>query len=65
MSKLLTPDEAAKYLGIAKVTLYGMKYKKKIPYRKVGKLLRFDEDDLEKWTRRHELAGIKKFFAGS
>ena len=55
-ASLITVEDAAKYLGVAKATLY-CKYKSwKVPYVKIDKrnclgkqLLRFDRKDLDVW----------------
>ena len=55
-ASLITVEDAAKYLGVAKATLY-CKYKSwKVPYVKIDKrnclgkqLLRFDKKDLDVW----------------
>jgi len=46
---LINIDEAAKYVGLAKPTLYAMVTQRRIPYVKVGRLLKFDVDRLDQW----------------
>ena len=48
---LMTPDECAEFLHIEINTLYVMKSKGRIPFRKVGHLLRFDRDEIVEWTK--------------
>ncbi len=48
---LMTLDQAAEYLGISPLTIYGWTSKKKMPFRKVGRLLRFDRAELDAWTK--------------
>ena len=48
---LMTPDECAKFLHIEVNTLYVMKSQGRIPFRKVGHLLRFDRDEIIEWTK--------------
>jgi excisionase family DNA binding protein len=44
----LTIDEAAKYLGLKKATVYGLVFEKKIPYSKpFGKKLYFLKSDID------------------
>jgi len=50
-SQLMTPEECAAFLQIEVNTLYVMKSKGRIPYRKVGHLLRFDFEEIVEWTR--------------
>ncbi len=49
LPRLLSPDEAAAYLGARKATLYGWVYEKRVPYLKAGRLLRFDVAELREW----------------
>lgn len=48
MQKLLTIDEVAQMLNIKKTTLYDWVHKGKIRYVKVGRLVRFLEEDIAK-----------------
>jgi excisionase family DNA binding protein len=50
-SRLLTPEQCADFLQIEVNTLYVMKSQGRIPYRKVGHLLRFDFDEIVEWTK--------------
>lgn len=50
---LLTPQQAADYLNIKLSTIYSMSMKKTVPVCKVGKLLRFRRQDLDKWIAEH------------
>lgn len=47
MNNFLTMDEAAKYLGISKLTLYGWISTRKLRYVKIGRLVKFKQDQLE------------------
>ena len=53
MSRLLTMDEASEYLGISKLTLYGWVSARKLGFVKVGRLVKFKQQDLEKWIDQH------------
>ena len=53
MRKLLTMDEASEYLGISKLTLYGWVSARKLGFVKVGRLVKFRQQDLEKWIEQH------------
>ena len=44
--QLMTPDQCAAFLQIEVGTLYVMKHQRRIPYRKVGHLLRFDLSEI-------------------
>jgi excisionase family DNA binding protein len=51
---ILTTDEACKYMGIAKSTLYKMMMRKQIPYSQPsGKVAYFDRQELEAWLMRN------------
>jgi excisionase family DNA binding protein len=51
---LMTPEQCAEFLGIKINTLYVMRSQGRIPYRKVGHLLRFDFDEIVEWTKDKE-----------
>jgi len=57
--RLLKATEAAQILGVSILTIYGWTSSRKIPFRKVGRLLRFDQAELENWTRRDPANGKK------
>ena len=50
--QLMTPDQCAAFLQIEVGTLYVMKHQRRIPYRKVGHLLRFDLAEIIEWTKQ-------------
>jgi excisionase family DNA binding protein len=52
MEKLLTIDELGKLINVKKATIYDMVYRKRIPYLKIGKLLRFREDLIQSWLEQ-------------
>ena len=49
MEKLLGLQELSEYLGIKKSTLYIWCCHKKIPYLKIGRLLKFSPVAIEAW----------------
>ncbi len=49
--RLLTPEECAAFLQIEVNTIYVMRSQGRIPYRKVGHLLRFDLGEIIEWTK--------------
>jgi len=49
LMKILNIDQLAEYLGRPKSTIYEWVNQKKIPYFKLGKLLMFDQADIDKW----------------
>ena len=50
--QLMTPEQCAAFLQIEVGTLYVMKSQRRIPYRKVGHLLRFDLSEIIEWTKQ-------------
>ena len=55
--EVLTVDEAARYMGIAKSTLYKMMMRREIPYSKPnGKVCFFDRQELEAWLMSNRVA---------
>lgn len=50
---LLTPQQAANYLGIKLSTIYSMCMRRQIPFIKIGKLNRFRIQDLNRWIEAH------------
>jgi excisionase family DNA binding protein len=46
----LSPKEAAELLGVSIATIYKWVHFKEIPYRKHGRLLKFDRRSLIDWS---------------
>lgn len=44
----------SQYLGISKNTIYSWVNQGKIPYHKVGSLLRFDINEIDAWLKEHK-----------
>ena len=53
-TRLMTPEQCAAFLQVEVNTLYVMKSQGRIPYRKVGHLLRFDLQEIVEWTKPKE-----------
>jgi excisionase family DNA binding protein len=53
MRKLLTMNEASEYLGISKLTLYGWVSERKLGFIKVGRLVKFKQEHLDRWIDQH------------
>lgn len=51
MSDILTVEEVAEYLKLAKKTVYKLASEKKIPAFRVGKFWRFKKTDIEEWIK--------------
>jgi excisionase family DNA binding protein len=45
--RLLTVQEASRYLAVSVSTLYGWVWRRSIPFVKIGRAVRFDLRDLE------------------
>lgn len=48
-TQIMTPKEAAKYLGFHLVTIYRLLKKSEIPATKIGGQWRFKKDILDQW----------------
>ena len=58
-SKLLNFSEACEYLNVTNGHLRSLIFKKQIGFIKIGRLIRFDFEDLIKWieTQKHTSKG--------
>ena len=50
---LMTIKDAARFLSVSVSTLYGWVWQRRIPFVKVGRALRFERVDLEKFVQVH------------
>jgi excisionase family DNA binding protein len=48
---LITVQDAAKFLAVSTSTLYGWVYLRRIPFVKVGRALRFEVAELQKFIQ--------------
>jgi excisionase family DNA binding protein len=60
MKKLISIDNLADNLGISKETIYQWTSMKVIPFYKIGRLVRFDEDEIDKWIADRK-QGMSKY----
>jgi len=58
MEKLLTPEKVCEILGIERSTLYSWTRKELIPHIKVNGLLRFKEEEINRWLKMKERGAI-------
>ena len=60
--KLLNIEELSEHLGITVNTAYSWVSQKKVPYIKVGRLVRFDMDKINEWVEQNsvEVYSIEK-----
>lgn len=49
--KLLTIHEISALLSIKVKTIYDWTHKKQIPHYKIGRLVRFEEAEIQKWIQ--------------
>jgi len=54
-SKMLKIDDVVKKLGVSKPTLRLWIQKKSIPFVRVGKLIRFESTDLNRWIESRKV----------
>lgn len=59
--RLLNIQEAAQYTGLSVHTLYTMTSQKRIPYVKVGRLTKFDLEQLDKWIKHQSVMPVPKW----
>jgi len=46
--RLISVEDAARYLGVQKSTIYSWVWRRKIPSVKMGRRLLFDQEDLDR-----------------
>jgi excisionase family DNA binding protein len=49
--RYLTVKEVSDYTGLAEGTLYNMVSERRIPHSKIGRLLKFERYELDKWLK--------------
>lgn len=54
---LLTIKDLSKFLNVPEATIRDWVYKKKIPFRKLGRLIRFHPLDIQKWLEERSRYG--------
>jgi excisionase family DNA binding protein len=58
--RLMTSEEAAKYLRISKASLYRLAKNGEIPVSKVGRQYRFRKDIVDEWLSKKEAANTNR-----
>ncbi len=53
MTTWLTLEEAAKHLKIGKSTIYRLAREGDLPAHRMGRVWRFDVDELDAWVKNH------------
>ncbi len=54
-TNLLKPEEVARLLKVSRKTVIVMAREKRLPSVKIGKLVRFDEAEIERWIDRNRV----------
>lgn len=55
----ITVKEAASFLNIKEKTIYSLVTQGLIPHYRIGKMVRFNRDELESWMRTKKAGSIK------
>ena len=60
--RLLDIKEVADYTGLSVHTLYTMVSQRRIPFVKLGRLTKFDREEIDKWITSHSVK-VRRSFA--
>jgi len=52
MSRLMSVEDLAQYLGLRKQTIYNWLHRRKISGLKIGKVWRFDRKYIDEWLKK-------------
>ena len=55
MEKLLDISEVSDTIGVQINTLYSWIHQKKIPYIKIGRLVKFKPSDIDEWLKENSI----------
>ena len=58
-TQLVNVNEAAQFLAVSPSTLYGWVWQRRIPFVKVGRAVRFDMADLERFVTQNRIEARK------
>ena len=53
MQRLMSVKETAAYTGLSHHTIYTRVSQRRIPFMKVGRLVKFDEGLIQAWIKQH------------
>lgn len=53
--RYLSIEELSKYISTPKGTIYSWTHMRKIPYSKVGRILRFDKQEIDRWMKKKKV----------
>lgn len=54
--KLMNITQLSEVINVKKKTIYDWTHKGLIPYIKIGRLVRFDINDIEKWLKHRKMS---------
>jgi excisionase family DNA binding protein len=60
--RLLDIQEVATYTGLSVHTLYTMVSQRRIPFVKLGRLTKFDREEIDRWIAGHSVK-VRRSFA--
>lgn len=60
VTRIMTVDEVARYLGVVPDTVYRKARRGEIPAVKMGKIWRFPKETLDRWLNETALQTLKK-----
>jgi excisionase family DNA binding protein len=60
--RLLDIQQVATYTGLSVHTLYTMVSQRRIPFVKLGRLTKFDREEIDKWIASHSVK-VRRSFA--
>jgi excisionase family DNA binding protein len=58
MERLLDIEKLSEMLGVKRATIYAWIYRKKIPFIKLGRLLRFRESEILDWIAKQSVSPL-------
>ncbi len=58
--RLLTVKELSAYLGISQDTIYTQVSKRRVPFVKIGRLLKFDLKAIDEWITQNSVMPIPR-----
>jgi excisionase family DNA binding protein len=59
LKRLIRPDELAKALGVAQVTVYSWCRRGLIPHHRLEGVIRFDPDEIDEWLKERRVPARK------
>jgi excisionase family DNA binding protein len=61
---IMTVNQVANYLGLARVTIYKKVQETSIPFFKLGKKVLFKKDEIDLWLGKHRVQTTDEFING-